>query len=117
MIKIIHNNLIIDVCKEANYVRFLPNNKRFVRSNKEVANGIIGSDDNTIYHLKNTPYNFLNDLKTVNVVEINEEEYNRLTTEKIYEDNSGAIQEEVNDLKKLVLQQNELIAQLLKKLN
>ena len=52
MIKIIHNNLIIDVCKEANYVRFLTNNKRFVRSNKEIANGIIGSDDNTIYHLK-----------------------------------------------------------------
>ena len=117
MVKIIYNNLIIDVCKKANYVRFLPNSKRFVRSTKELANGIIGSDDNTIYHLKNTSYNFLNELKTVNVIEISEEEYTRLTTEKIYEDNSGAIQEEVNDLKKLVLQQNELITQLLNKLN
>ena len=63
MIKIVRNNLIIDVCAGENYLRFLPNHKRFLSVERSLANAVIGSDNNTIYHIQDTPYNFLNELE------------------------------------------------------
>lgn len=118
MVKIIYNNLIIDVCEKENYLRFLPNHKRYISTDFITANAIIGSDNNTIYHLKNTPYTFLDELKTVEVVEIDEKEYLKLTNQTVTNiDNNLSLATEVNVLKKLILQQNDLIQQLLEKLS
>ena len=118
MIKILHNNLIIDVCMKENYLRFLPNHKRFISVDPTIANAIIGSDNNTIYHLKNTPYNFLDEYKTVEIVEIDEKEYLKLTSNTITKtENNDSLLSEINTLKQLISQQNDLIQQLLKKIN
>ena len=60
MIKIVKNNMIIDVCQKATYLRYIPLDKRFVRTSQENANAILGSDLNTTYHLQNTDFNFDN---------------------------------------------------------
>lgn len=119
MIKIIHNGLIIDVCKKENYLRFLPNHKRFISVEPTIANAIVGSDNNTIYHLSGTPYNFLNEIKTVEIYSITQEEYDKLHTVVISQNSSENIdfKKEIDNLKNLVNQQSNLIQQLLKKLS
>lgn len=118
MIKIIHNNLIIDVNRIETYVRYLPLRKRFVVSNKEVANGILGSDGNTIYHLEGTINNFPEGIKTVRIQKINEEEYEEITNKIILENSqTEELKNEVNSLKELVSEQKKLLEQLLAKLN
>jgi maltooligosyltrehalose synthase len=119
MIKIVHNNLIIDVCAGENYLRFLPNHKRFLSVERSLANAVIGSDNNTIYHIQGTPYNFLYEVKSVQVYEISEEEYNKLTLSVVTKEpqNAKNLKEEVDILKDMVARQNLLIEQLLNKLS
>ena len=118
MIKILHNNMIIDISKKEKYVKYSPQAKRFISCEKDFANGIIGSDNNTIYHLSGKPNNFPIELKTVTIQNISEEEYDRLSTEIILRNTKDAdLKKEVDDLKQMVQQQNDLIQQLLNKLS
>ena len=119
MIKIIKNNLIIDVCSKTILLRYLLELKRFVRTDKFSANAILGSDKNTTYHIKNTDYNFDEEIESVIYEEITEEEYKKLTTEIVAKTNNEteSLKNEVNDLKKMINQQNELIEKLIARLN
>lgn len=119
MIKIIKNNLIIDVCPKMVLLRYLPELKRFIITDKFSANAILGSDKNTTYHIKNTDYNFDEEIESVIYEEIDEEEYKKLTSEMVVKTNSETenLKNEVNDLKKMINQQNELIEKLIAKLN
>ena len=119
MIKIVYNNLIIDACEGENYLRFLPNHKRFLSVERSLANAVIGSDNNTIYHILGTPYNFPNEVKTVQIYEITKEEYDKLTLSTLTKESqeSKELKKEVDNLKNLISQQNGLIEQLLKKLS
>lgn len=119
MIKIIKNNLIIDVCYKTTLLRYLPELKRFVTTDKFNANAILGSDKNTTYHIKNTEYNFDTEIDSVIYEEISEEEYNKLTSEISKQTNTEneILKNEVEDLKKMIIQQNELINKLIAKLN
>ena len=115
MIKIVHNNLIIDVCAGENYLRFLPHNKRFISVDFKSANAVMGSDNNTIYHILGTPYNFSEKIKTVQVFEISQEEYSSLILNNSRQE-EPTLKEEIDSLKSMVTQQNLLIQQLLKKI-
>ena len=119
MIKIMKNNLIIDVCPKTILLRYLPELKRFIITDKFSANVILDSDKNTTYHIKNTDYNFDEEIESVIYEEITEEEYKKLTSEMISKTNSETenLKNEVNDLKKMINQQNELIEKLIAKLN
>ena len=116
MIKIMKNNLIIDVCPKTILLRYLPELKRFIITDKFSA---LGSDKNTTYHIKKTDYNFDEEIESVIYEEITEEEYKKLTSEMISKTNSEteSLKNEVNDLKKMINQQNELIEKLIAKLN
>lgn len=118
MIKIIKNNLIIDVCAKKTLLRYIPELKRFITTDKYNANAILGSDMNTTYHIMNTDYNFDNEIDSVIYEEINEDEYKKLTSEisKQVNAETESLKDEVNNLKKMVAQQNELISQLIAKL-
>ena len=117
MVKIISNNLTIDLCKKERFLKYLPQQDRYVEVKQYCANSILGSDGNTIYHIYGTPFNFKESLRTVNVVKINEEEYQKLKSQIIIQNKQqDELQKEVYDLKKLVLEQNKLIAQLLERL-
>lgn len=79
--KIMYNNMVIDLLTEISWVRYLPNSKRLVVTDSQSANGIMGSDHNTVYHLFGKPYNFVADLKTVEVVRIEKAEFEALQTQ------------------------------------
>ena len=81
MVKILHNNMIIDINKNEKYVKYSPQTQRFISCTKDFANGIMGSDNDTVYHLFGRIKNFPIELKTVTVQTISEEEYERLSTE------------------------------------
>ena len=117
MIKIIHNNLVIDLCKEERYLKYLPQQNHYIEVKKYMANAILGSDGNTVYHLAGTSYNFNEELKSVIIISIGEKEYERLSQNLVASTQEMInLKEEVSDLKKMVEEQNLLIQQLIKKL-
>ena len=77
---------------------------------------MLGSDQNTVYHIKNTDYNFNSDLKSVYFEEIDKEEYDKLTNEIQVKKENTDLEKEVVDLKILVSKQTQLIEQLLNRL-
>ena len=77
---------------------------------------MLGSDQNTVYHIKNTDYNFNSDLKSVYFEEIDKEEYDKLTKEIQVKKENTDLEKEVVDLKILVSKQTQLIEQLLNRL-
>lgn len=81
-----------------------------------MANAILGFDNNTVYHLGGTPYTFPNDIKSVFIYNISQEEYERLQATSMLQNSQETIslKKEVESLKDLVSQQNLLIQQLLK---
>lgn len=119
MIKIMNSNLIIDLCQQERYLKYLPQQHRFVEVKKYMANAVLGSDNNTVYHLIGTPYTFPNAIKTVEVYNISQEEYEKLQATSILQNSKETIdlKKEVDSLKDLVNQQNTLIQQLLEKLS
>lgn len=119
MVKIIHNNLVIDLNPKERYLKYLPHQQRFIEVKKYLANAILGSDNNTVYHLIGTPYTFPNSIKTVEVYDISQEEYDKLQATTILQNSQETInlKKEVDNLKEMVMQQNSLIQQLLKKLS
>lgn len=116
MIKIIENSMIIDVCYKPTFLRYLPQLNRYVKTDISSANAILGSDQNTVYHIKNTDYNFNTDLKSVYFEEIDKEEYGKLTKEIQVKKENTDLEKEVVDLKILVSKQTQLIEQLLNRL-
>ena len=117
MVKISHNNLIIDISKNEKYVKYIPQTQRFISCDKSFANGILGSDNNNIYHLSGTVKNFPAELKTVTVQPISEEEYERLSAQIVLQNTKEAdLKAEVDGLKKMIAEQNDLILQLIQKL-
>ena len=119
MLKIIHNNLVIDLCPQERYLKYLPYQERFVEVKKYLANAVLSSDNNTVYHLFGTPYNFPEEIKTVKIYEITQEEYDKLQATSMLQNSKETIdlKKEVDNLKGLVAQQNTLIQQLLEKLS
>ena len=118
MIKILHNNLIIDLCSSERYLKYSLEQERFIAVKRYCANAVLGSDGNTVYHLEGTPYTFPNQIKTVRTVEIDEFEYVKISSQLMLEKTEAEdLRKEVNDLKQMVSQQNDLILQLLQKLS
>lgn len=115
--KIIHNNMVIDLLTEISWIKYLPNSRRFIVTDKANANGIMGSDHDTIYHLRERLYNFNKDVKTVDIIEISQDEYNTLQAQiSIQKQESEALKSEIDILKQQLEEQQELLRQILGKL-
>ena len=118
MVKIIYNNMVLDVCKTEKYVKYIEEIGRFISTSKDLANGILGSDSNTVYHLAGTIDNFLFKSKTVTVEQINQQEFSELAGKlMVQKEEDAKLKEDVESLKQMVTQQNFLIQQLLEKLS
>ena len=119
MLKILHNNLIIDLCPSERFLKYSKEQQRFIEVKRYCANAVLGSDGNTIYHLIGTPYTFSNKIKTVEAIEITELEYNQINNQMILQKTEGEedLRKEIDDLKEKINQQNDLIQQLLNKLS
>ena len=119
MLKLMSGDLIVDICKKERYLKYLPVQKRFVEVKKYVANAILGSDNNTVYHIIGTPFNFDEKIETVLPISITKEELEKIQANNYFLNSKETVdlKKEVDGLRDLVAQQNLLIQQLLEKIS
>ena len=115
--KIMHNNMLVDLLTEIKWVRYLPRQKRLVMTDRQSANAIMGSDNDTVYHICGRPFTFNTDVKTVEIIQISEAEYGKLSTEfALIKKENEDLRSEVQSLKNQIENQSNLLAQILAKL-
>ena len=124
MYKIIFNNLIIDVMEKPRYTRFLPKSQRVVGTDRLAATGIMSSNGEEVYHLEGKTNNYPEKLKTVQLIKIEKEEFERLKSQKteIKEETlvPAAVQSQIDALAAMVSQlsaQNETLLQQIEEIN
>lgn len=76
--KIIKNNKVIDVLDKLTYLKWQPKNKIMLLSDEGEAQAILGSDNNTIWHVEGLYDLPVDGYDTVDLVEIDQYEYKRL---------------------------------------
>lgn len=117
MYKLVYNNMVVDLIKKLQYVRYMKNSKRWIGTDSQSANGIMGSDNNTIYRLSGRNCACTDVLKTVEVFEIGPEEYEALSVQfSIQRKENEDLRNEIKDLKTQLSEQNLLLQQILSKL-
>ena len=122
MYKIIYQNMIIDVMSKIKYCKYVRIANRTLLCDKTSANCIVSSDGSQVYHIKGTlevPSNY----KSVEIVEIDKEEYDYLCSLTIQEnpipvdldtslDDPVVLKQRVNDLQNEVNMLTECILEL-----
>lgn len=118
MFKLVHNNMVVDLLKEeVCYVRYLPRSKRLIVTDSQSANGVKGSDNNTIYHLQGTESTFPEEKTSVLVVEITPEEYEVLANKfSIQEKENANLRDRLTHVEDQLATTNSLLEKLLEKL-
>lgn len=116
--KVMYNNMVIDLLNEVCWVRYLPNSKRLIATDSQAANGIMGSDHNTVYHIFGKPYTFDKEIKTVEVVKIDVKEYDMLKSQSMLQkQENDALRNEIGILKAQLNSQEALLQAILAKLS
>lgn len=116
--KVMYNNMVVDLLTEARWVRYLPNSKRLVATDSQAANGIMGSDHNTVYHLFGKPYTFADEVKTVQVLKISGEEYEKLHGQfAMQQQENASMKSQIESLKEQLNSQELLLQAILAKLS
>ena len=116
--KIMSNNMVVDLLTEVRWVRYLPNSKRLVGTDSQSANGIMGSDNETVYHLVGRPNTFAAEVKSVEIVRIDAKEFDSLQIQfSIQQQENTNMKKEIASLKEQISTQNDLLAAILKKLS
>lgn len=124
MYKVIFNNLVIDIMEKPRYTRFLPKSQRVVGTDRLAATGIMSSNGEEIYHLEGKTNNYPEKLKTVQLIKIEKEEFERLKSQKteIKEETlvPAAVQSQIDALATMVSQlsaQNQTLLQQIEEIN
>lgn len=115
--KVMNNDIVMDLLREVHYVRFLPKSKRWVLTDPQSAQGIMGSDCETIYYLEGR--STTNETEGIKVVleEITKEEYDNLAiTIAAQRRETTALQKRIDSLENQIKEQNLLLEQILAKL-
>lgn len=76
MYKIIRNDKVVDVIKHPKFIKFVASG-HIAMTDKSSAQGVVGSDDNTLYCFTKTPPKNSNAI-VASIYKINETEFNRL---------------------------------------
>lgn len=117
MYKLICNGMVVDILKEICYVRYLPKQGKLTITDRQSANGVMGSDKNTVYHLIGTPYTFADEVETVDVYEIDKDEFDKLHAEKAFQaQRQSSLEAKVSRLEAQMERQNMLLEKLINSL-
>ena len=76
--KVIKENKVIDVLEHLTFIRYDLQRNRFVLCGNQTAQGIISSDNETIWHVRGFHPLTLPNYDTVDLYEIDEKEYHQL---------------------------------------
>lgn len=117
MYKLIYNNMVVDLLKNIQYVRYLKNSKRWIKTDSQTANGVIGSNGDTIYHIQGRICTCPEELKQVEIYEIGPEEFEALSIQfSIQRKENEELRQELKDVREQLSAQNSLLQQILAKL-
>ena len=78
--KVIKDNKVIDVLDHLTYLKWQPKNKIMLLSDLNEAQAILGSDNNTIWHVEGFYDLPVDGYDTVKIIEIDKYEYEKLRT-------------------------------------
>lgn len=116
--KLMSNDIVIDLLNKVQYVRYLPKSKRWVATDKQSAHGVIGSNQNVIYHIQGTSCPCEEPLEHVIIMEITEEEYKHFAEETALRlKEKEELTNRINSLEKALNKQTSLLEALLAKLS
>lgn len=116
--KLMSNDIVVDIIRKIQYVRYLPKSKRWVATDAQSAHGIIGSNQNKIYHLQGTSCPCEAEMEHVMIREITEEEYNRFAEEiALRAKEKEELNNRMNSLETALNKQTSLLEALLAKLS
>lgn len=110
--------------KEPRYVRYLQKTKRFIGTDRLAATGVMSSDGEEFYQLADKPRLSPEKLRVVQLVEISEEEFNKLSSQKnevkeVNSDINANLQNQIDNLAQIVeqlAQQNKILLEQLEKI-
>lgn len=115
--KLTNNGIVVDLLREVRYVRYLPRSKRWMGTEATSAHGVLGSDNNTIYHIEGRVCPCETSHPRVIVEKISEQEYQKFANEIILRKRENAILEDrITSLEDTLTKQTQLIELLLQKL-
>ena len=115
--KLMDGEIVVDVLRDAQYVRYLPRAKRWVNTDAMSANGILGGDGDTVYHLYGRACSCPENLIKVRPIQIEESEFLALKSQMAASQaENKALRQEIDALKEQLSEQNLLLQQILAKL-
>lgn len=115
--KLMNNDIVVDLLREIRYMRYIPDSKRWINTDPQSANAVMGASGDVVYRLSGKAIAYPDELTPVRVVEITEEEYMALVASfsKQKQENL-ALRKEIDSLKAQLNEQNSLLYQILAKL-
>lgn len=116
--KVMNNNMVIDLLTEVRWVRYLPVSKRLIATDSQSANGIMGSDNDSVYHILGRPYTFDGEIKSVSLMVIDQKEYEYLSTQRLLQQKENQeMKNEIASLKEELNAQSAMLKAILDKLS
>ena len=113
MYKLMCNNMVVDLLKEIQYVRYMKNSKRWIGTDSQSANGILGSNGDTIYRIRGRKCACSEELKEVELYEIGPEEFETLSVQfSIQRKENEELRKELQDVRTQLNEQNSLLKQI-----
>ena len=76
--KVMKNDCVIDLLQNPIYVKYQKKHDLFLSCDENEAQGVMSSDSNMIWHVHNFPSISKQDIDTIDLVEIDQYEYNQL---------------------------------------
>ena len=112
--KLKNGEIVVALLRDAQYVRYLPRAKRWVNTDALSANGILGGDGDTVYHLYGRACSCPEDLVKVRPIRIEESEFLALKSQMAASQAENKIlRQEIDALKEQLDEQNSLLQQIL----
>ena len=118
MYKLMHNNMVVDLLENLHYVRYMKRSQRWIQTDSQSANGIMGSDNNTIYGLLGTVSTYPGVLTNVTIIPIDKKEFEYLSTQVAAQRQENIeLRGRIDKLENLINEQNNLLKALVEKIS
>ena len=115
--KLMNGEIVVDLLRDAQYVRYLPRAKRWVNTDALSANGILSGNGDMVYHLQGRACACPDNLIKVRPIQIEESEFLALKSQMAASQaENKVLRQEIDALKEQLNEQSSLLQQILAKL-
>lgn len=115
--KLMNGEIVVDLLRDVQYVRYLPRAKRWVNTDALSANGILSGNGDMVYHLQGRACACPENLIQVQPIQIEEPEFLALKSQmSASQAENKILRQEIDALRMQLDEQNSLLQQILAKL-